>query len=388
MSRALVDLNGVCKRFPRVHRRADRLRSLGRILLGRAPVDPVSVLEKIDLQVYAGQSLGLIGENGAGKSTLLKLISGVLAPTDGQVTVRGKIGALLELGAGFHPEYTGRENLRLAGTLMGLDGRQLAERTDDILAFADIGSYIDEPIKHYSSGMVVRLAFAIIASTRPELLITDEVLAVGDESFQKKCIRWIEEYLESGGTLLLVSHSMYHIQRLCKRACWLRHGRVEKIGEVFEVTQAYLAWHEERSAQSEQPAKIQGLGYQTVNFQINGKGGDALLDMGQDLDLSAELYSPDGRAPQVAFGLVRADGTAVYGVTSEMDGVAPEALGASHFAYRLRLPALSLLPGRYHVRAHAMDPEALRMFDTVAHTLTIRGSSRELGLVRLCHAWL
>ena len=158
----------------------------------------------------------MIGENGAGKSTLLKIVAGVIPPTRGRVTVNGRVGALLELGSGFHPEYTGLANIDLAAALLGLAPAEIAAKRDEIIAFADIGEHINDPIKHYSSGMVVRLGFAVATTLAPDVLITDEVLAVGDESFQKKCVAWMEHYLGGGGTLLLCSHSMYHVQKLCR----------------------------------------------------------------------------------------------------------------------------------------------------------------------------
>jgi lipopolysaccharide transport system ATP-binding protein len=157
--------------------------------------------------------------------------------------------------------------------LHGITGANLREFTPKIIAFADIGNYIDEPIKHYSSGMIVRLGFAVIATLKPDLLITDEVLAVGDESFQKKCIAWMQNYLDGGGTLILVSHSMYHIQKLCKRACWLRGGRIEMLGDVFDVTQAYLAWHERKSASDvAEPDRMHAGEFGVHSVMLNGYG--------------------------------------------------------------------------------------------------------------------
>ena len=206
---ALVRLSGVTKDYPKVATDGDRLRTLASLLLRRGEPPHFRALDGIDLEVRAGESVGLIGENGAGKSTLLKVIAGVARPTRGTVEVRGRVSALLELGSGFHPEYTGRENIFLSSAMMGLSHREAREKVGAIVDFADIGEHIDEPIKHYSSGMVVRLGFAVATALRPELLITDEVLAVGDESFQKKCIQWLEGYLDGGGTLLLCSHSMF-----------------------------------------------------------------------------------------------------------------------------------------------------------------------------------
>jgi lipopolysaccharide transport system ATP-binding protein len=188
----LVEIEAVSKIYPRVHKPRERLMAFTSLLFGRAPANGARVLNDINLNIVRGQSLGIIGENGAGKSTLLKVLTGVIQPTQGRVAVHANVAAMLELGAGFQPDFTGMENVRMKASLMGLSNQELDERLDDILEFADIGEYIHEPVKHYSSGMVVRLGFAVITACRPDLLITDEVLAVGDESFQKKCIKWIQ----------------------------------------------------------------------------------------------------------------------------------------------------------------------------------------------------
>jgi lipopolysaccharide transport system ATP-binding protein len=240
--------------------------------------------------------------------------------------------------------------------------------------------------------MVVRLGFAIVAALRPDLLITDEVLAVGDESFQKKCVRWMEEYLEHGGTLILVSHSMYHVQKLCRQACWLRQGQVAASGDVFEVTQAYLAYQERKSA-SQAPARAdiasQGLEFRLLDLALNGDIADAplLLDRGGDVRVRARVHSRAGRVPVIVFGIVRADGTPVYGVSTEMDGVHPLRESENVYSAEIAFPGLPLLPGSYLIKAHPLDPEGVRLFDTLERALTIRGQSREFGLVQLSHAW-
>ncbi|HEY6986038.1 MAG TPA: ABC transporter ATP-binding protein [Rhodanobacteraceae bacterium] len=392
MNAPLIEVRGLGKAYPKVHRNADRLRALARLLFNVRDRDRVDVLRGINLEVVRGESLGLIGENGAGKSTLLKLITGVLTPTSGSVRVNGTIGALLELGAGFHPEYSGRDNIAMSAALHGLDGAALRERIPEIVAFADIGDYIDEPVKHYSSGMVVRLGFAVIAALKPDILITDEVLAVGDESFQKKCVRWIENYLADGGTLMLVSHSMYHVQKLCRHACWLRSGEIAMIGDVFDVTQAYLAYHERKSAPKPERAEIAraGLEFSVLSVELNGTDTEQplILDAGAALRVAVHLRSRDGRAPSLAVGIVRADGTPVYGVSSDMDGVSTTPAGLGEYRGTIEFAALPLLPGSYTVRVHPMDPEGVRLFDTVERTVVVRGASREFGLVRLAHRWL
>lgn len=390
---SLVKIDGVSKIYPRVHKPHERLKAFVSLLFGREPSNGARVLNNINLEVTRGQSLGVIGENGAGKSTLLKVLTGVIRPTLGRVMVHGNIAAMLELGAGFQPDFSGMENVRMKASLMGLTSKELDERLDDILDFADIGEYIHEPVKHYSSGMVVRLGFAVITACRPDLLITDEVLAVGDESFQKKCIRWIQQFLEQGGTLLLVSHSMYVIQKLCHKAVWIHEGAIKQYGEVFPVTQAYLAWHEKRQAK-EKEERIQATGegayYRIDQFTLNGSEDENLSDfsMGDDLEIELKIYSPDDRPPVGVVGIVRADGTPVYGVVSDNESIKPQKLANKSYLFRLRFNKVSLLPGSYNLSGHSMDPEGVRVFDNRQVTFTIKGNTKEVGYVRLPHQWL
>lgn len=389
----LVKMEHVSKIYPRVHKSRERLQAYLSLLFGREPKHGARVLDDINLDVVRGQSLGIIGENGAGKSTLLKLLTGVIQPTNGNVSANGKIAAMLELGAGFQPDFSGMENVRMKASLMGLSAQQLNERIDDILAFADIGEYIHEPVKHYSSGMVVRLGFAVITACRPDLLITDEVLAVGDESFQKKCIRWIEQFMKQGGTLLLVSHSMYVVQKLCQKALWIHEGTVRQYGDVFPVTQAYLAWHERRSAK-EKEVRVNATGdgayYRIEQFSLmNPQRTDPPeFAMGDDISVELSIYSPDKRPPVGLVGVVRADGTPVYGVASDHENVSPVRISDYVFRYRLKLKSIDLLPGSYNLRGHSMDPEGIRVFDNREFAFTVTGNSKELGYIKLPHEWL
>ncbi|MFA5683146.1 MAG: ABC transporter ATP-binding protein [Lysobacteraceae bacterium] len=387
----LLEVDGLAKAYPKGSDGRARLRAMAAILFGR-PYAMHDCIRDVSFRVAPGQSLGIIGENGAGKSTLLKLVCSVLQPTAGRVLRRGKVGALLELGAGFDMERSGRENIALSAGLMGWDAAQIRARSPDIIAFADIGDYIDEPVKHYSSGMVVRLGFAVIAAVRPDLLITDEVLAVGDESFQKKCIRWMEDYLDSGGTLLLVSHSMYHVQKLCKHALWLKDGRVEAYGDVFDVTQDYLAFHERKSAAQigdDLDAAYSGGEYRIVRVWLDGEedATPRAKRSGDGLSVEVELYSPDDKLPQLGIGILRADGTAVYGTTTEIAAATPTRVDARHIRYAVRFDAMPLLPGGYAIKLHALDPEGIRLFDTVERGMIVRGQSREFGIAHLAHQW-
>lgn len=387
----LIELKGVGKNYPLASNSPDRLAALWDLLLGRPIRRTRNILHDIDLRVLPGCSVGIIGENGAGKSTLLKLITGVLRASQGTVKTRGRIGALLELGAGFHPDYTGRENIGLNAALVGLTQEEILIKTPEIIEFADIGEYIDEPVKHYSSGMVVRLGFAIIAATTPDLLITDEVLSVGDESFQKKCVKWLENYVENDGTLLIVSHSMYHVQKLCQEALWIKDGSIKESGDVFDVTQAYLAYHERKSAENTitDRAAPDGDRFRIDSLYINGTDTDqSSYKMGTDLRIQGVVYSPDERMPVVVIGVVRADGTPVYGTSSEIDSARLGMIDSNHFAFEMVLENTSLLPGAYSLRSHAMDPEGVRLFDTLSLDFNISGVSREFGFCRLPHHWV
>ncbi|TVS09891.1 MAG: ABC transporter ATP-binding protein [Wenzhouxiangella sp.] len=390
MNEVLLRLQGVGKSYPPTVQSSKRLRAFWQILTRGHSEEGTSVLRDIEFQVCRGQSLGIIGANGAGKSTLLKVITGVLAPTSGTITRAGSQAALLELGAGFDSEYTGLENLRMNAAFLGLSRKEVDDKLDDILAFADIGKYIHEPVKHYSSGMVVRLGFAVVASVTPDLLITDEVLAVGDESFQKKCIRWIEGYVEQGGTLLMVSHNMYQVQKLCAHAIWLEGGRARAMGDVFDVTQRYLAWHERRDAEDVAARRNRPSGaICTVESVVlpDEQEGELRLEMGELLRVQVTVRSPDERAPVVLVGLIRADGTPVYGVASDHDQIELKPDQDGRVELEISFPELNLLPGGYAARAHTLDPEGLRIHDTREVTFTVTGRSRELGMVRLPHRW-
>ncbi len=201
---------------------------------------PFTALDDINFNIQHGDFIGIIGRNGSGKSTLLQLVCGILKPTSGQLTVNGRIAALLELGAGFNPEFTGRENVYLNGSILGFTRQEIDDRFMEIENFADIGEFIDQPIKLYSSGMIVRLAFAVQAHVEPDILIVDEALSVGDAYFQAKCTKRMAQLIESGVTILYVTHDVTSVPQLCNRAIYLKNGKITKIGEPIDVVDAYL----------------------------------------------------------------------------------------------------------------------------------------------------
>lgn len=206
-------------------------------------------LDDVSFELKAGETLGIIGKNGAGKSTLLKILSRVTKPTSGSVELRGRVGSLLEVGTGFHQELSGRENIFLNGAILGMQRSEIAKKFDEIVEFAEIEQFLDSPVKHYSSGMYMRLAFAIAAHLEPEILIVDEVLAVGDSAFQKKCLGKMQDVSQHGRTILFVSHSMQAISRLCQRALWLENGKIIADGTSGEVVNKYLNTLSETAAE-------------------------------------------------------------------------------------------------------------------------------------------
>ena len=312
-------------------------------------------LRDVSLQIEQGGVLGLIGANGAGKSTLLKLLSRITLPTEGRIRLRGRVGALLEVGTGFHQELTGRENVYLNGAILGMRRREIAERFDEIVAFAGVEQFLDTPVKHYSSGMHMRLAFAVAAHLQPEVLLVDEVLAVGDAQFQRKSLGKLDDVAHEGRTIVFVSHNLAAVQRLCERTVWLDHGEIRVDGPTSEVLAAYQQHAAARRQGGEVivPEDVQRIGTGEAKLRrvgLRDEHGTAVdtLNLGQPcaLTMSVEVTQPieDG---VVEIGISAPDGARAVTVLSSDEG---EPLRLEPGTHRLNAELeMTLLPGDYSV---------------------------------------
>jgi ABC-type polysaccharide/polyol phosphate transport system ATPase subunit len=335
----------------------------------RAADGAVAALTDVTLRVATGETVGVVGANGSGKSTLLKLLAGILRPTSGEVRVSGRLAALLELGAGFHPEISGRENIEVAGLLLGLSKREIAARLPEIVRFAGVEEFLDAPVKTYSSGMAVRLGFAVAAYSDPDVLLVDEVLAVGDEAFAHKCLEKFSEFERAGKTLVFVSHDLALVSARCRRAVWLERGRVAADGPAAET----VARYRESVARAEAEERLASVGARARASDGRIGSGQARLEAVRLLDAEGRetrrLASGEAASVELdvgakeslsdfVFGVAIATvaGAPVLGVNTLADGFAPETLSGTA-RVRLELPSVALAPGLYSLDAavHAAD---------------------------------
>ncbi len=411
----------------------DRLRTLKSALVGRSlsrglrPEEAIAALESVDFTVAQGEAFGVIGGNGSGKSTLLKLIAGMLKPSSGRITVAGRVAALIELGAGFHPEISGRENVYINGAVLGLTRRQIDRRYDEIVEFSGLGDFMEEPVKNYSSGMYVRLGFAVAVHTDPDVLLVDEVLAVGDEAFAHRCIRRFEELLAAGKTLLLVSHSLDLVEGVCDRVLWLENGVQRLVGTPRRVIDAYRqavaesegevhrAAKEQREealdqgsaetapANPESRPEAEPLRWGSRDAEIvavrllagdAGDAGDAggieryHLESGEGavFEIQARTARP---LEDFVFGVAVSTprGFECWGTNTDLEGFIPAAFDGEG-TVRLTCPALRLAPGEYlvDVAMHTRDG-APYDYQRKALSFTVTSPSRGVGVYFPEHRW-
>jgi lipopolysaccharide transport system ATP-binding protein len=319
----------------------------GRQIVQGDDIEEFWALKDISFEVKQGEILGIIGSNGAGKSTLLKILGRVTEPDRGQVRIRGRVVSLLEVGTGFHPELSGRENIFLNGAVLGMTRAEIRKKFDEIVAFAGVEKFIDTPIKRYSSGMYVRLGFAVAAHLEPDILVVDEVLAVGDAEFQKKCLGKMQDVSREGRTVLVVSHNMGTIGTLCRRAIYLEDGQLRGIGMTREVIPLYLSNAFERRAESLDRLRLPGFGQQVRFSSIKLLGHDqANLRFGEPLRYALSVRA-DARLTDVSIGSSIFDGSgACVGslCTKETFSIGPN----EELSLRLVIRNLNLAPGIYH----------------------------------------
>ena len=375
--------------------RRERGRTLKETFLRQyAPSEQVQALRDVSFSVERGGAFGVVGANGSGKSTLLKLLAGTAKPSGGTLAVDGRVTALLEIGAGFHPDFTGRENAYLNGSLLGLKRGEVDRAMAAIEEFADLGRFFDAAVKTYSSGMYMRLGFSVAVHLDPDVLLVDEVLAVGDEYFQHKCFAKIAEFRAARKTIVLVSHDLGAVARLCDRAIWLEEGRIAAEGAPHDVINAYHVkvgekQQRERAARGEIGARWGSKEIEITGARVLGPDGDerAVLESGRPAVIEIGFRNPRGVTDAV-FGIYvyRDDGTGVYGTNTLMDGVSVpvRAAGVARFA----IDELALLPGAFDVDIGIIDPQD-RYYDYHQKGLQFRviGRSREVGVARLPHRW-
>lgn len=386
-------------------------RRLWQLITGRSDqADQHQALQGINLEVQKGQSVGIIGQNGAGKSTLLQLLCGTLTPSHGTLHLQGQIAALLELGAGFNPDFTGRENVLFSAALYGMRPEHIEAHMQAIIDFADIGEFIDQPVRTYSSGMYVRLAFSIATSVNPDVLVIDEALSVGDGLFARKSFDRIMQLRQAGVTLLFCSHSLFLVESLCTHCIWLHQGRVMAQGPSAAVIAQYNDWLSQQSqpvaplatilpgpageASGSVPAAVPTgsarlLG---VKARCNGLTGTALeLVSGQselvvDFEFVADPALPPPNLAVIVYG---ADGRDLCSAGSWIDGVTISrgADGRGHAS--LILPKLPLLKGRYSMNAFLMCERAVHVYEVAEHFVTLHVSQPHLeqGLFSIPHRW-
>lgn len=361
-------------------------------------------LRNVDLDVKKGETLGIVGRNGSGKSTLLQLIAGTLHPTHGSVQVRGRVAALLELGAGFNPEFTGRENVYINAAILGLTRDDIDSRFDLIAGFADIGQFLDQPVKTYSSGMFARLAFSVAIHVDPEILIVDEILAVGDAAFQRRCMNRFYKIRDSGCTILFVAHDAYQIRSLCQRAIYLSQGETVACGAASDVMDRYTFDIEESVAKSQMaaaPGNSEALIavaepdqlFSITHVGVENSNGDTIeeIQSGQDIQVRMRYRALTSNFPRkVSFvvNFYRHDDLYVCGTTTLMEGLPPFDAHASGEVV-VHFPEFRMLAGKYKWRV-AINDDVGHVIHTEAKNICpirVVDTFKAVGLVDLPRRW-
>ena len=358
--------------------------------------DLVEALTDVSFDVPEGGTLGIIGENGAGKSTLLKILAGTARPMSGQMVKRGRLAALLELGSGFHPEFSGRQNIYLNAALLGLKEKEIRDREQAIIEFSELEKSIDRPVKTYSSGMYVRLAFSIATSVDPQILIIDEALSVGDQRFQQKCVDRMMGFKKANKTLIICTHSMYMINELCSRTLWLKNGRLCDYGKTSSVVSAYLA-HLEKDVVSPTPtnepsgpAESQMPDILIEEVCILDEDRKSMAHIHQFQTIIVQVQTRRVGPPvmgHLAIGFGFSDDTQLFETTTKMSGLDPIVFSGEQ-TIELVIPSIPILGGNYLVRVRVGDEHAMREIDRMTHgPFVIDSEHPEIGMMWMPHSW-
>lgn len=397
---SVIDVQGVWKKFRIYHERNQSLKEI--ILRGkRADYEELWALKDVSFSIPQGMTLGIVGENGSGKSTLLKILARILKPNKGSFVVNGKVSALLELGAGFHPELTGRENIYLNGSILGLSQREIRDRFDEIVEFSELERFIDTPVKSYSSGMYLRLGFAVAVSVDPNVLLIDEILAVGDEAFQRKCSDKIFDFKNRGKTIVLVSHGLEAVRSICDEAIWLHEGEIQARDEARKVVDLYLnKVNEEEQQRAGRGGEEQHLGTRVGSREVeitkvafcdsDGKERDC-FQTGQGFVVRI-YYRAHQSIDKPVFGVAiyKSDGTHVTGPNTRLHRLEIETVSGEG-CVEYAVDSLPLLPGTYLFSAAIYDYACLHPYDHHEKMYTFRilpsGEEEFYGVVQIPCAW-
>jgi ABC-type polysaccharide/polyol phosphate transport system ATPase subunit len=387
-----IRVDDVSRRFRVYPKDARTLKELI-VTRGRGRGEDVWALSGVSLEAQHGEAIGLVGRNGSGKTTLLKLIAGIIKPTRGTVAVDGRVASLLELGTGFHPEFTGRENVFLNGALYGLKRTQIRELMDEIVDFAGIGHYADLPVRTYSAGMYMRLGFAVAAHVEADVLLLDEIFAVGDEEFQRKCFGKISQFKQAGGTIVFVSHDAAAVERLCERAVLLRQGVVEYDGPTREAILRYRSLLAEDRDPAERGAGLNEWGSgeaRIVETSLLGADGDARVQFvgGEQLVVRLRVVAERPIAPpQLSYELRDWGGALIAGGSLDTGTLGWD--GAGEHVFRFEVDELPLGEGRFKLRFGLISRDGAHLYHWLddALRLYVIPQEREAGLVRLEGRW-
>ena len=354
-------------------------------------------LQDVTFEVEKGEAVGIVGQNGAGKSTLLKLLCSVTRPTSGTIEAFGTIASILELGTGFHPEFSGRDNAALNAAILGLSPAEVKRKLPAILEFSELGTFLDRPVKTYSSGMYMRLAFSVAVNVDPDILVIDEALAVGDGHFQKKCVDRIREFQQQRKTILFCSHALYHVTSICRRSLWLDHGSVMRYGPTLDVVHEYESFllQRDRALPASEGEPERERPFSPVRFRdivvcdLTGSPRD-LFERGEDIHFRVRVHSDDLSQPiHIILGVHRsADDLQCFTVGTHADGVEP-LYGRNEYEFSVELKRVPLNRGEYSIIAFVGDENAITVFDRrdVRPAFSVGGDRYEVGLITVDHRW-